>query len=71
MGASLEGAFSRPALLITDARGSGRHAGDAAARDKDFLEAAMAALRRDGSVLVPVDTAGRLLEVLLLLERHW
>jgi cleavage and polyadenylation specificity factor subunit 2 len=42
-----------------------------ASRDRDFLEVIMATLRADGSVLIPVDTAGRVLELLLLLERHW
>eukprot|EP00659_Diplonema_papillatum_P015695 gene15695-23959_t len=31
----------------------------------------MATLRKDGNVLIPVDTAGRVLELLLLLEDHW
>lgn len=31
----------------------------------------MLALRNDGSILMPVDTAGRVLEVMLLLEKHW
>ena len=36
-----------------------------------LLDAVMAALRNDGSILMPVDTAGRVLEVMLLLEKHW
>ncbi len=36
-----------------------------------MLDSIMAALRNDGSVLMPVDTAGRVLEVMLLLEKHW
>ena len=36
-----------------------------------MLETIMATLRNDGSVLMPVDTAGRILELLLLLEKHW
>jgi cleavage and polyadenylation specificity factor subunit 2 len=31
----------------------------------------MAALRRDGNVLLPVDASGRVLELLLVLDRHW
>ena len=36
-----------------------------------LLDSVMAALRNDGSILMPVDTAGRVLEVMLLLEKHW
>jgi hypothetical protein len=31
----------------------------------------MSTLRGDGSVLLPIDTAGRMLELVLLLEKHW
>lgn len=31
----------------------------------------MAALRRDGNVLCPVDASGRVLELLLVLDQHW
>ena len=34
-------------------------------------EAVQGTLRSGGSVLVPVDTAGRVLEVLLCLEHYW
>ena len=34
-------------------------------------ELIMATLRGDGSVLIPVDAAGRMLEVALLLEEFW
>ena len=31
----------------------------------------MSTLRGDGNVLIPVDAAGRVLELILLLEGHW
>lgn len=37
----------------------------------EFLEAVVSTLRLEGTVLIPVDTAGRALELLLLLEHHW
>lgn len=40
-------------------------------RGPKLLDSIMAALRRDGSILMPVDTAGRVLEIMLLLEKHW
>ena len=40
-------------------------------RGPKLLDAVMATLRNDGSILMPVDTAGRVLEVMLLLEKHW
>lgn len=39
--------------------------------EAELLDAVMAALRRDGNVLLPVDASGRVLELLLLLDRHW
>lgn len=63
----LESAFSRPALLISDARGGGSSISSlgggtvsTATRDQEFLDTVMATLRGDGSVLVPVDAAGAL-----------
>ena len=39
--------------------------------EAELVESVMAALRRDGNVLLPTDAAGRVLELLLLLDRHW
>ena len=36
-----------------------------------MLGSIMHTLRSDGNVLMPVDTAGRVLELILLLEHHW
>ena len=39
--------------------------------ESELIENIMQALRRDGNVLLPVDASGRVLELLLLLDRHW
>ena len=39
--------------------------------EAELLDSLMAALRRDGNVLLPVDASGRVLELLLLLDKHW
>ena len=39
--------------------------------EAELIESIMAALRRDGNVLLPVDASGRVLELLLFLDRHW
>jgi len=39
--------------------------------EAELIESIMAALRRDGNVLLPVDASGRVLELLLILDRHW
>ncbi|KAL7541835.1 hypothetical protein ACHAXR_011246 [Thalassiosira sp. AJA248-18] len=39
--------------------------------EAQLLESIMAALRRDGNVLLPVDASGRILELLLILDKQW
>jgi len=39
--------------------------------ESELIEFIMQALRRDGNVLLPVDASGRVLELLLVLDRHW
>jgi cleavage and polyadenylation specificity factor subunit 2 len=39
--------------------------------ESEMIESIMQALRRDGNVLLPVDASGRVLELLLVLDRHW
>ena len=39
--------------------------------ERNLMETIMAVLRRDGNVLLPVDTSGRILELLLLLVKEW
>eukprot|EP00887_Chlorella_sp_A99_P003905 scaffold11.g3905.t1 len=76
-GTVLEAAFCRPTLLITDARGGGGGppAPPPTVLNQQLLDAVMATLRGDGNVLIPIDAAGegrgRILELILLLERHW
>ncbi|KFM22875.1 Cleavage and polyadenylation specificity factor subunit 2 [Auxenochlorella protothecoides] len=70
-GAQLPGIVSRPALLIVDGANAAVTAAPSATQNADFLEAVVATLRSEGNVLIPVDAAGRVLELLLLLEHHW
>jgi cleavage and polyadenylation specificity factor subunit 2 len=39
--------------------------------ERNLIESIMAVLRRDGNVLIPTDTSGRVLELLLLLHNEW
>lgn len=63
--------FVRPAVLITDAYNALNNQHYKRQRDQEFLEAILKALRSDGNVLLPVDTAGRALELILILEQYW
>jgi cleavage and polyadenylation specificity factor subunit 2 len=70
-GAQLEAVSSRPALLIVDAASAGVPPSDRARREGALMEPLLAALRAGGRALLPVDTAGRVLELLLLLDGYW
>lgn len=63
--------FVRPAVLITDAFNALNNQLYKRQRDQEFLEAILKVLRANGNVLLPVDTAGRSLELLLILEQYW
>ncbi|XP_073020033.1 cleavage and polyadenylation specificity factor subunit 2 isoform X1 [Primulina eburnea] len=64
--------FVRPAVLITDAYNALlSNQPPRRQRDQEFLDAILRILRADGKILVPVDTAGRVLELLLILEQYW
>ncbi|XP_068645532.1 cleavage and polyadenylation specificity factor subunit 2 [Aristolochia californica] len=63
--------FVRPAVLITDAYNALNNQPSRRQRDQEFLDAIVKALRADGNILLPVDTAGRILELLLILEQYW
>ncbi|XP_077241875.1 cleavage and polyadenylation specificity factor 100 [Tasmannia lanceolata] len=63
--------FVRPAVLITDAYNALNNQPSRRQRDQEFLDAILKALRADGNVLLPVDTAGRVLELMLILEQYW
>lgn len=70
-GTTLETAFSRPAVLITDAYNLLANPLDRRARDSKLADTILTALRGDGNVLLPVDSAGRALELLLYLDSYW
>ncbi len=63
--------FSRPSIMITDAHNALSQQKPRKQRVADLMDAVMATMRRGGDVLMPTDTAGRTLELLLLLENHW
>ncbi|KAK9292750.1 hypothetical protein L1049_020730 [Liquidambar formosana] len=63
--------FVRPAVLITDAYNALNNQPSRRQRDQEFLDSILKTLRADGNVLLPVDTAGRVLELILILEQYW
>uniref|UniRef100_A0A5B7BRU1 Cleavage and polyadenylation specificity factor subunit 2 n=1 Tax=Davidia involucrata TaxID=16924 RepID=A0A5B7BRU1_DAVIN len=63
--------FVRPAVLITDAYNALNNQPSRRQRDQEFLDTILKTLRADGNVLLPVDTAGRVLELILTLEQYW
>uniref|UniRef100_A0A7N0RI13 Cleavage and polyadenylation specificity factor subunit 2 n=1 Tax=Kalanchoe fedtschenkoi TaxID=63787 RepID=A0A7N0RI13_KALFE len=69
-GTALE-SFVRPAVLITDAYNALNNQPPRRQRDQEFLDVILKTLKGDGNVLLPVDPAGRVLELLLLLEQYW
>ena len=72
LNASALEAFSRPAVLITDAFSAMRAPpSNRRGRDTAFVDFIVGKLRQSGNVLLPVDTAGRVLEILLVLDQHW
>eukprot|EP00698_Gefionella_okellyi_P013818 TRINITY_DN380_c0_g1_i1.p1 TRINITY_DN380_c0_g1~~TRINITY_DN380_c0_g1_i1.p1 ORF type:complete len:726 (-),score=196.88 TRINITY_DN380_c0_g1_i1:506-2683(-) len=68
--ASTNSVLTRPHLLITDAYPVERIE-KLADRDTRLCQAVLAALRAGGTVLIPSDTAGRVLEILYVLNHHW
>ncbi|OIT01411.1 PREDICTED: cleavage and polyadenylation specificity factor subunit 2 [Nicotiana attenuata] len=63
--------FVRPAVLITDAFNALNNQPSRRQRDQEFLDAIDKTVNVGGNVLLPVDTAGRVLELILTLEQHW
>lgn len=63
--------FVRPAVLITDAYNALNYQVSKRQREQEFLETILKSLRAEGNVLLPVDTAGRALELILMLEQYW
>lgn len=63
--------MTRPAVLITDAYNALVNQSARQKRDQDFIDLVMRHLRANGNVLLPVDTAGRVLEMILFMEQNW
>eukprot|EP00249_Psilotum_nudum_P015759 c25506_g1_i1 orf=216-2441(+) len=63
--------FVRPAVLITDAYNALNNQPVRRQRDQEFVDAIITVLRAGGNVLLPVETAGRVLELILYLEQYW
>ncbi|GIL47423.1 hypothetical protein Vafri_4241 [Volvox africanus] len=61
----------QPALLVTDAFNALTENTDRHRRDEEFLGAITATVEAEGSVLIPTDAAGRVLELALLLDEHF
>jgi cleavage and polyadenylation specificity factor subunit 2 len=63
--------LQNPTLLITDAYNMNVNQIARQKRDEDLTSTILSALRADGEVLLPVDAAGRVLELLIVLEQYW
>ncbi|OWM75610.1 cleavage and polyadenylation specificity factor subunit 2 [Punica granatum] len=66
-GTALE-SFVRPAVLVTDAYNALNTQLPTKQRERAFIDALRRTLEAGGNVLIPVDTSGRVLELLLILE---
>ncbi|XP_030475172.2 cleavage and polyadenylation specificity factor subunit 2 isoform X1 [Syzygium oleosum] len=60
--------FVRPAVLITDAYNALNNQLPTKQRERGFIDAIKKTVEAGGNVLIPVDTAGRVLELILILE---
>jgi cleavage and polyadenylation specificity factor subunit 2 len=63
--------ISRPHLLITDAFNADYTQARRMQRDEQLLTSILQTMRNDGNVLVVSDTAGRVLELVQLLDQMW
>lgn len=63
--------FSRPAVVVADARSALQPPVKRSSRDAELQQAVLGALQEGGSVLMPVDATGRVLELLVHLEEVW
>jgi cleavage and polyadenylation specificity factor subunit 2 len=71
-GTVLESVSQRPAVLITDAfNAQYTQKLKIGARAREMTESALSTLRNGGNVLMPIDTAGRVFEIMLVLESKW
>ncbi|XP_072031108.1 cleavage and polyadenylation specificity factor subunit 2-like [Amphiura filiformis] len=64
-------ALSRPSVLITDSFNATYLQARRRARDEQLMTIILNTMRNDGNVLVSVDTAGRVVELALLLDQLW
>ncbi|XP_030854971.1 cleavage and polyadenylation specificity factor subunit 2 [Strongylocentrotus purpuratus] len=69
-GAVLE-TISRPSLLITDCFNATYVQARRRARDEKLMDIILNTMRNEGNVLISVDTAGRVVELSLLLDQLW
>lgn len=63
--------FVRPAVLITDAYNALNNQPYRREKEKEFGDIIQKTLSAGGNVLLPVDTAGRVLELIQILEQYW
>ena len=62
----------KPSVLIADASQTLSVQGSKKDRDEDFINIILSQLRSpNGDVLIPVESTGRVLEMLLLFENRW
>ncbi|TPX34148.1 hypothetical protein SmJEL517_g03138 [Synchytrium microbalum] len=64
-------AFSRPSVLITDAYNALNSQPPRRIRETALLDAISTAIQHNASVLIPVDSSTRVLEIAYILEAHW
>jgi cleavage and polyadenylation specificity factor subunit 2 len=62
---------SRADTLLTHAPQTSGPSADAHKRSAALVDTVLSTLRADGNVLLPVDSAGRVLELVLLLDKYW
>ncbi|XP_014250088.1 probable cleavage and polyadenylation specificity factor subunit 2 [Cimex lectularius] len=63
--------LERPSLLITDAYNGTYQQARRRARDEKLIADILQTLRNNGNVLITVDTAGRVLELVHMLDQLW
>lgn len=63
--------ITRPSLLITDAYNAKNYQGRMKERDQKFLSTILETLRGGGNILIPCDSAGRVLEIAYMLDHIW
>lgn len=64
--------FKRPSILITDSyNATYNEPSSLRKRERELVDAVVGAVRQGGNVLLPCDTAGRVLELALILDDYW